>query len=72
MTTIQRLQRIIGHGELRRTTDLYSLGLDSLALIGLMYDIESEFSISLPRDRLMHHADLTVQDLVTAIEEETG
>ena len=70
-TTFERLQQLfIAHfdfksEELRATTTLENLGLDSLDIIEFMFDIENEFNIRIP-DREFKVT--TIQDMVDALD----
>lgn len=78
--TLERLQQLfIAHfdfniKELRATTTLENLGLDSLDIIEFMFEIENEFNIRIPdRDFKV----TTIQDMVEALdrfisEQDTG
>ena len=70
-TTLERLQQLfIAHfdyniEELRATTTLENLGLDSLDIIEFMFDIENEFNIRIPdRDFKV----TTIQEMVDALD----
>ena len=70
-TTFERLQQLfIAHfdyksEEVRATTTLENLGLDSLDIIEFMFDIENEFDIRIP-DRGFKVT--TIQDMVDALD----
>jgi acyl carrier protein len=70
-TTFERLQQLfIAHfdyniEELKATTTLENLGLDSLDIIEFMFDIEDEFNIKIP-DREFKVT--TIQDMVDALD----
>jgi acyl carrier protein len=70
-TTLERLQQLfIAHfdyniEELKATTTLENLGLDSLDIIEFMFDIENEFNIRIP-DREFKVT--TIQDMVDALD----
>ncbi len=70
-TTFERLQQLfIAHfeyniEELKATTTLENLGLDSLDIIEFMFDIENEFNIRIP-DREFKVT--TIQDMVDALD----
>ena len=70
-TTLERLQKLfIAHfdyniEELKATTTLENLGLDSLDIIEFMFDIENEFNIRIPdRDFKV----TTIQEMVDALD----
>jgi acyl carrier protein len=70
-TTLERLQQLFvdkldyNIEELKPTTTLEELGLDSLDIIEFMFDIENEFDIRIP-DREFKVT--TIQDMVDALE----
>ena len=70
-TTLERLQRLfIAHfdykiEELKATTTLENLGLDSLDITEFMFDIENEFNIRIP-DREFKVT--TIQEMVDALD----
>lgn len=73
-TTFDRLQHLIAE---RRGIDaatitpqstFESLGLDSLDLIELLFDVEDEFKIRIPQDGSSALRAATVQDIVDSIE----
>lgn len=73
MTTLQRTQRFlarrfaIGEDEITPERTLQSLGIDSLAALELLFDIEEEFGIRLSHD---DQEITTLSDLVVVIEQE--
>jgi acyl carrier protein len=73
MTTMQRLQRLVAsklaidEKQLTRETRLESLGIDSLAMLELMFEIEDAFGI-----RFAEHEPrvLTLGDLAARVDRE--
>ena len=73
MTTVQKTQRFlarrleIDEGEITPERTLESLGIDSLAALELLFDVEDEFAI-----RLSHGDEkiTTVGDLLVVVERE--
>ncbi len=71
MSTIERLKKLFidkfdfNIEELKPTTTLEDLGLDSLDKIEFMFDIENEFSIKIPDEQFKV---TTIQDMVDAID----
>jgi acyl carrier protein len=72
-TTLERLQKLFitrfGYKieELAATTTLEYLGLDSLNIIEIMFDIENEFNIRIPDRELREMKVKTMQDMVDAL-----
>lgn len=73
MTTLEKTQRFlarrfaIGEGEITPERTLQSLGIDSLAALELLFDIEEEFGIRLSND---DQEITTLADLVVVVERE--
>jgi acyl carrier protein len=73
-TTLERLQKLFiarfGYKieELAATTTLEYLGLDSLNIIEIMFDIENEFNIRIPDRELREMKVKTIQDMVDALD----
>ena len=73
MTTLEKTQRFlarrfaISEGEITPERTLQSLGIDSLAALELLFDIEEEFGIRLSHD---DQEITTLADLVVVIEQE--
>jgi acyl carrier protein len=71
MSTLERLKKLFvdkfdfNVEELKPTTTLEHLGLDSLDKIEFMFDIENEFSIKIPDQEFKV---TTIQDIVDAID----
>ncbi len=71
MSTIERLKKLFidkfdfNIEELKPTTTLEDLGLDSLDKIEFMFDIENEFSIKIPDEQFKV---TTIQDMIDAID----
>ena len=72
--TLERLQKLFiarfGYKieELAATTTLEYLGLDSLNIIEIMFDIENEFNIRIPDRELREMKVKTIQDMVDALD----
>jgi len=74
MTTIfERLQAIVAKkysldpATITPQSTLESLGLDSLDLIELLFDVEDEFAIRVPQDGGSALKTATIQDIVESI-----
>ncbi|MGE5617042.1 MAG: phosphopantetheine-binding protein [Bacillota bacterium] len=73
MTTLQRARRFIARrfeideSEIKPESRLDGLGIDSLATMELLFDIEDEFGIRIPES---HGRIATLSDLVAMIERE--
>ena len=73
-TTLERLQKLFiarfafKTEELAATTTLEYLGLDSLNIIDIMFDIENEFNIRIPDRELREMKVKTIQDMVDALD----
>jgi acyl carrier protein len=73
-TILERLQKLFiarfGYKieELAATTTLEYLGLDSLNIIEIMFDIENEFNIRIPDRELREMKVKTIQDMVDALD----
>jgi len=74
MTTIfERLQAIVAKkysldpATITPESTLESLGLDSLDLIELLFDVEDEFAIRVPQDGGSALKTATIQDIVESI-----
>jgi acyl carrier protein len=71
MSTLERLKKLFINKfdfnieELKPTTTLEHLGLDSLDKIEFMFDIENEFKIKIPDEEFKV---TTIQDMVDAID----
>jgi acyl carrier protein len=71
MSTLERLKKLFINKfdfnieELKATTTLELLGLDSLDKIEFMFDIENEFKIKIPDEEFKV---TTIQDMVDAID----
>ena len=71
MSTLERLKKLFINKfdfnieELKPTTTLEHLGLDSLDKIEFMFDIENEFKIKIPDEEFKV---ITIQDMVDAID----
>jgi len=71
MSTLERLKRLFINKfdfnieELKPTTTLELLGLDSLDKIEFMFDIENEFKIKIPDEEFKV---TTIQDMVDAVD----
>jgi len=71
MCTIERLKKLFidkfdfNVEELKPTTTLEHLGLDSLDKIEFMFDIENEFNIKIPDQEFKV---ITIQDIVEAVD----
>ncbi len=71
MSTLERLKKLFiakfdfNLEELKPTTTLEYLGLDSLDIIEFMFDMENEFNIRIP-DR--EFTVTTIQDMVNALD----
>jgi acyl carrier protein len=75
MTTIfEKVQEILGKKyslapeSITKDSTLESLGLDSLDLIELLFDVEDEFQIRIPQDGGSALKTATVQDIVDSIQ----
>ena len=72
-TTLERLKQLFiakfdfNIEELKPTTTLEYLGLDSLDIIEFMFDIENEFNIRIPDRELREMKVKTMQDMVDAL-----
>jgi acyl carrier protein len=73
-TTIERLQTILTNKfsvapeNVRPEALLTTLGLDSLDLIEVLFEVEEEFNIRVPQDGGSALKTATVQDIVDSIE----
>ena len=73
-STLERLQKLFiarfgfKSEELAATTTLDYLGLDSLNIIEIMFDIENEFNIRIPDRELREMKVKTIQDMVDALD----
>ena len=73
-STLERLQKLfiarfgLKSEELAATTTLDYLGLDSLNIIEIMFDIENEFNIRIPDRELREMKVKTIQDMVDALD----
>lgn len=73
MTTFQRTRRFLAQrfhlieAEITAERTLQSLGIDSLAAVELLFDVEEEFGIRLSRD---HQEFTTIGELVEVIDSE--
>jgi acyl carrier protein len=73
-STLERLQKLFmarfhfKKEELEAATTLEYLGLDSLNIIEIMFDIENEFKIRVPDQELRELAVSTIQDMVDALD----
>ncbi len=73
-TTLERLQKLFiarfgfKSEELAAMTTLDYLGLDSLNIIEIMFDIENEFNIRIPDRELREMKVKTIQDMVDALD----
>lgn len=71
MSTLQTIQRMmveqfeLEEEKLTPDADLESLGLDSLSVIEFMFNIEDEFSIKLPDERVELK---TIQDIASVVD----
>lgn len=71
MTTLERLQALlvkhnqVTHDDLVPDASLEALGLDSMDTIDLLFNIEDEFNITVPRDQAPLK---TLQDVVDYID----
>lgn len=71
MSTLQTIQRMMAEQfeleeeKLTPDAELESLGLDSLSVIEFMFNIEDEFSIKLPDERVELK---TIQDVVSVVD----
>ena len=71
MSTLERLKKLFidkfdfNIEELKPTTTLEHLGLDSLDKIEFMFDIEKEFNIKIPDEQFKV---VTIRDMVDAID----
>jgi acyl carrier protein len=71
MTTLARIQRLLVEkfelkpDQLQPESQLDGLGLDSLAIIEFMFNVEDEFKIKMPDERVEIK---TVQDIVTVVD----
>lgn len=76
MSTLQTIQRMIAEQFELKSADLVpeatleSLGLDSLAVIEFMFNIEDEFKIKLSNELLEHIK--TLQDVVDIIDKQVA
>jgi len=70
-TTLERLKRLFiakfdfNIEELKATTTLEDLGLDSLDMVEFMFDIENEFNIRIPDQEFKV---TTIQEIVDAVD----
>jgi acyl carrier protein len=73
-STLEKLQKLfiarfaLKSEELAATTTLDYLGLDSLNIIEIMFDIENEFNIRIPDRELREMKVKTIQDMVDALD----
>lgn len=71
MSTLQTIQRMMAEQfeleqeKLTPDADLESLGLDSLSVIEFMFNIEDEFKIKLPDERVELK---TIQDIANVVD----
>ena len=71
MTTLERIQSMLAEkfelkpDQLQPESQLDGLGLDSLAIIDFMFNVEDEFRIKMPDERVEIK---TVQDIVTLVD----
>jgi acyl carrier protein len=75
MTTLQSVQAILKknfdleHGALAPEARLEDLGIDSLAVIEVLFDFENEFGITVPSERVASQAEFSsVGDLVAYVD----
>ena len=72
MTTLERIQNLLAQkfelkpDQLQPESQLEGLGLDSLAIIEFMFNVEDEFKIKMPEERVEIK---TVQDIVAIVED---
>ena len=72
MTTLERIQNLLAQKfelkpeQLQPESQLDGLGLDSLAIIEFMFNVEDEFRIKMPDARVEIK---TVQDIVTVVDD---
>jgi len=75
MSALQTIQRMMAEQfelkeeDLTPDAQLESLGLDSLSVIEFMFNIEDEFKIKLPDERVEIK---TIRDIVSIIERQQG
>lgn len=75
MSALQTIQRMMAEQfelkeeDLTPDAQLESFGLDSLSVIEFMFNIEDEFKIKLPDERVEIK---TIQDIVSIIERQQG
>ena len=73
-TTLERLQRILADKfsvpaeKVLPEAPLESLGLDSLDLIEVLFEVEEEFNIRVPQDGSQALRAATVQSIIDSIE----
>ena len=71
MSTLQTMQRMMAEqfeldeAKLTPDAELEALGLDSLSVIEFMFNIEDEFNIKLPDERVELK---TIQDIVNVVD----
>ena len=71
MTTLERIQDLLAQkfelkrDQLQPQSQLEGLGLDSLAIIEFMFNVEDEFKIKMPEERIEIR---TVQDIVDTVD----
>ena len=71
MTTLERIQDLLAQkfelkpDQLQPESQLEGLGLDSLAIIEFMFNVEDEFKIKMPEERIEIR---TVQDIVDTVD----
>ena len=71
MSTLQTIQRMMAgqfelkEEDLKPDTQLEALGLDSLSVIEFMFNLEDEFHVKLPDERVEIK---TIQDIVGIVE----
>jgi acyl carrier protein len=73
-TTLERLKRLFvakfdfNIEELKPTTALADLGIDSLDKIEFMFDIEDEFKLRIPDEEYQELKVTTIQNMVDAVD----
>jgi acyl carrier protein len=58
-----------GHGEVKPTDALVDLGIDSLQVVELTFELEEKFDVEIPFNANSDIESKTVADLVRAVEE---
>jgi len=68
VTIVRRHLRFLGDGDLSPDQPLDELGLDSMGMLALLFDVEDAYGVTIPEDDMLRETFRTARTLWSAVE----